>query len=62
MLFLTLNMLARRIWLSRIAGLLGHSQGLFYQIGCDRESVGRSNQLLQFAYISPIGGIAQDLI
>src|SRR5258707_8754089 len=27
----------KRIWLSGFAGLLGHSQGLFYQIGGDRK-------------------------
>jgi hypothetical protein len=38
-------------------GLLGHTQGRFYQIGCDRESVGLGNCLLEFACITPIGGV-----
>src|SRR6516225_10058620 len=46
-----------RIWLFRMASLLGHAEGIFYQIGCDRESVGRSNRLLEFTRISSIGGI-----
>ncbi len=41
----------------RIADLLGHCEGLFYQIGGDRESVGGSNRLLQFTCIMPIGGV-----
>jgi hypothetical protein len=32
--------------ISRVAGLLGHSQGLFYQIGGDRKSIGVSNRFL----------------
>jgi hypothetical protein len=49
---------AKRIRLSRLARLLGHAKGIFYQIGCDRESVGQSNRLLEFLCISSIGGIA----
>jgi hypothetical protein len=29
-----------------------------YQIGCDRESVGLGNRLLQFTCVSPIGWVA----
>src|ERR1700719_3689224 len=43
-------------------GLLGHTKGLFYQISGDRESVGLSNRLLQFACIAPVGGVSQHLI
>jgi hypothetical protein len=53
----SLNM-EKRIWLPRIAGLLRHAEGHFYQIGCDRESVGLGNRLLQFTCIGSIGGVA----
>jgi hypothetical protein len=39
------------------AALLGHSQGLFYQIGGDRESVDLSDRFLEFTRIVPIGGV-----
>ena len=42
-------------------GLLGHTKGRFYQIGCDRESVNLSNRLLQFARIFTIHRIVQYL-
>jgi hypothetical protein len=45
-----------------LAGLLGHSQRFFYQIGCDRESVGLGDRLLEFECIIPIGGVVQHLI
>ena len=46
------------LWLTRIARFIDHAEGLFYQIGCDRESVGRSDRLLQFTCVSPIPRIA----
>ena len=39
------------------AALLGQSQGLFYQIGGDRESVDLSDRFLEFTRIVPIGGV-----
>ena len=42
--------------------LLGHTKGLFDQIGGDRQSVGLGDRLLQFAGIIPIGGVVQHLI
>jgi hypothetical protein len=44
-----------------MARLLGHAKGTFYQIGCDGESVGRSNRLLDFTCVVSIGGVAYDL-
>jgi len=46
----------------RCADLLGHTKGLFDQIGGDRQSVGLGDRLLQFAGIIPIGGVVQHLI
>jgi hypothetical protein len=43
--------------LLRACRLLSHSQGPFYQIGCDREFVSLSNRLLHFARIIPIGEV-----
>src|SRR5262245_31155953 len=38
---------------------MSHSQALFDQIGCDRESVGLSNRLLQCVSIVPIAAIVR---
>jgi hypothetical protein len=43
------------------AGLLGHSKGLFYQIGCNRKSVSLGDRFLEFARIFTIDGIVQYL-
>ena len=40
----------------------GHTQGLFDQIGGNREPVGLGDRLLEFTCISPIGGVVQHLI
>jgi hypothetical protein len=39
-----------------------HSQGLFYDIGGDRKSVDLSNRLLQFACVTPVNGIIENLV
>ena len=41
----------------RCAGLLSHSQGLFYYIGGDRKPVGLSDRLLELMCIIPISGV-----
>jgi hypothetical protein len=39
-------------------GLLSHSQRLFYQLGCDRKSVGLGDRFLDLACIIPVGRVA----
>src|ERR1700730_4622117 len=43
-------------------GLPGHSQGFFYQLGCDRESVGFRNHFLEIACIIAIRTLIEHLI
>ena len=48
--------------LTLLVGLLGHTQGRFYQIGCNREAVGLDDRLLEFTCIVPIDRVVQHLV